>query len=195
MSIHKYLLVSASVFILLSTFYLMLATTHAAITPGQVPNAEDLGVQKSPVQNVSDFVGIVRQVVVYVYTIFFIIAVLFIILAAFGYLTAADNAEKVKTARKQLIYAAIAIAIALLAVGAEVIIKNFLTTPNSTGITAPSGQSSNFPPSVCNPGESAGDCQRRILEQENGPVQPPQAPSALTPQQEQMYIINQGGVH
>ena len=69
--------------------------------------------------------GILR----YAYTIFFIVAIIFILIAAFNFLTAKDNPEKVKSARSQLMWAAVAIAIALISVGAANIILNFLENP------------------------------------------------------------------
>lgn len=79
-------------------------------------------------QNVTGVVDVVRNIVKWVYIIFFIIAVLFIILAAFTYLTAGGDEEKVKKAKDQIIYATIAIVVALLAISFEAIIKNFLAS-------------------------------------------------------------------
>ena len=62
--------------------------------------------------------------------IFFIVAAIFIILAAFAYLTAQGDAEKIKTANKQILYAVIAIIIALLSVSFTAIISNFISTGN-----------------------------------------------------------------
>lgn len=76
---------------------------------------------------VDRFAGIVR----WVYIIFFTVAVLLILLAAFTYLTAAGDEEKLKQARDRLIYAAVAIVVALLAVGFRAIIENFLRTPTA----------------------------------------------------------------
>jgi hypothetical protein len=59
-------------------------------------------------------------------TIFWILAVAFIIWAAFTYLTAGGNEERVSTAKKRLVYALIAAAIALLAVGIDIIVENLL---------------------------------------------------------------------
>jgi uncharacterized membrane protein len=80
---------------------------------------------------VGGIVGLVGQVVKWVYIVFFIIAVVMIILAAFSYLFAAGDEEKVKTARSRIIYAAVAIVVALLAVGFESIIRTFLVAPGA----------------------------------------------------------------
>ena len=51
---------------------------------------------------------------------------LFLIFAAFTYLTAAGDPTKVASAKDRLIYAAVAMIIAFLAVGFGLIIRNFL---------------------------------------------------------------------
>jgi len=89
------------------------------------------GVEAHGPNTIGGLVDLVRQIVRWAYIIFFIIAVLMIILAAFSYLTAGGDAEKVNTAKNRLIYAAVAIAVAFLAVSFETIIKNFLNTPGT----------------------------------------------------------------
>lgn len=80
-------------------------------------------------ETVGGLVDVLRGVVRWVYIIFFVVAVLFILFAAFNYLTAAGDEDKVGKAKSGIIYAAIAIAIAFLAVGFETIIGTFLVTP------------------------------------------------------------------
>lgn len=96
---------------------------------GEVANIP--GVDRIGPSTVGGVVDIIRQVVRWVYIIFFIIAVLLIIFAAFTYLTAGGDPEKVAEAKNRLIYATVAIAVAFLAVGFEVIVRNFLTTPGA----------------------------------------------------------------
>ena len=60
------------------------------------------------------------------YQAFFIVAVGAVLLAAFTYLTAKDDPEKIKSATKQILWASVAIAIALVSVGANVIIKDLI---------------------------------------------------------------------
>ncbi|HUC31615.1 MAG TPA: hypothetical protein VMR99_02940 [Candidatus Paceibacterota bacterium] len=55
-----------------------------------------------------------------------ILAVIFVIVAAFRYLTAAGDPEKVKTAGQTLLYAAIAIGVALLAKAVPLVVGSFL---------------------------------------------------------------------
>lgn len=127
MSIYKYLLASlVSISICLASFLL----ASAAITPGQVPGASDLNINPSPVKDVPQMVQILAQVVHWIYIVFFIVTVLFILFAAYSYLTSRGDPETIKTAHKRIFWAAIAIVIALMAVGAEVIVKDFLTNYN-----------------------------------------------------------------
>ncbi|HUC02191.1 MAG TPA: hypothetical protein VMA75_04840 [Candidatus Paceibacterota bacterium] len=55
-----------------------------------------------------------------------VIAVIFVIVAAFKYLTAAGDPEKVKSAGSTLLYAAIAIGVALLARAVPLVVGSFL---------------------------------------------------------------------
>lgn len=76
--------------------------------------------------NVSGLVSIFSDIVKWIYTIFFIVAVMFVIFAAFTYLTAGGDPEKVGKAKDQIIYAAVAIIVALLAISLKSIIESFL---------------------------------------------------------------------
>lgn len=102
-----------------------------AITAGTIPGAKELGTPESPTKTPGGLLDIITSIVKWVYIVFFIVAVLFILFAAFNYLIGGGQPEKVKLAHTQLIYALIAIAIALMSVGAVAIIKNFLQSPTS----------------------------------------------------------------
>ena len=80
----------------------------------------------SPVTKVDDILIILNNIVKIMYRAFFIVAIGFVILAAFNYLTGSDDPEKIKSATKRIMYAAIAIAVALISVGANKIIDNFI---------------------------------------------------------------------
>ncbi|MDE2018846.1 MAG: hypothetical protein KGJ13_00690 [Patescibacteria group bacterium] len=55
-----------------------------------------------------------------------ILTVIFVLIAAFKYLTAAGDPEKVKSASHTLLYAAIAVIVALIAKGFPLIINSFI---------------------------------------------------------------------
>lgn len=81
----------------------------------------------SPIQSADKIFEIMAKIVQYAYTAFFILAVLFILMAAFNFLMSKGDPEKVKSARSQIMWACVAIAIALVSVGAAAIIKGFVT--------------------------------------------------------------------
>lgn len=82
--------------------------------------------QGSPISTPDQIFSILVKIIKYAYTIFFIVAVLFILIAAFNFLTARGDPTKITSARSQIFWAIVAIIIALLSVGAAQIINNFI---------------------------------------------------------------------
>ena len=70
--------------------------------------------------------NILANVINIAFIVLMLLAVLFIIWAAFNYLTAGGDAEKVENAQRQLMYAVIAIVIGLLAKAVPLIVAQFL---------------------------------------------------------------------
>ena len=89
------------------------------------PCKDNAGVN-CPVSSIADVMKILTSIVNIMYTAFFIVAIAFILLAAFTYLTAQDDPEKIKSATRQIMWAAVAIAVALISVGFNQIVKSFL---------------------------------------------------------------------
>jgi len=88
-----------------------------------------------PSAGISSVQGILNYVCIgFDYAFWFLIAlaVVFGVIAAFRYLTAAGEAEKVKKANSTLLYAAIAIAVALLARGIPLIVGSFFSADSSS---------------------------------------------------------------
>lgn len=104
-----------------------------AITPGTLPGTTEIIQSGSPINEPNQLLNIIIVIVRYIYVIFFITAVAFILFAAFNYLTGGDEPEKIAAAHKQIIYAVIAIAVALLAVSFQLIIGNFLMSAGGGG--------------------------------------------------------------
>ena len=115
----------AKLSLVVSTIGLLLLGNVAIGQIAQIP-----GIQQTGPTTIGGLVDVLKGVIRWTYIIFFVIAVMFILFAAFSYLTAGGDAEKITTAKNRVIYAAIAIIVALLAVGFEVIIRNFLTSPS-----------------------------------------------------------------
>jgi len=82
----------------------------------------------TPIGSFQDILAVVNTLLSWIFTIFFIIAAIVIIFAAFNYLTAGGEEEKIKKAKQQLIYAIVAIAIALVARGIEFVVEQLVTS-------------------------------------------------------------------
>ncbi len=104
----------------------MVLTISAIFTGAVLAAAEPGTAEASPIKDVKQIFTILNRIVVLIYQAFFIVAIGFVILAAFGYLTGGDDPEKIKSATKRILYAAVAIAVALVSVGANVIIKDLI---------------------------------------------------------------------
>lgn len=97
----------------------------AAVLPF-VANAQ----QSAPatVTSLTGVIALVCTAVNWLFTFLIVVAVVFVLLAAFKYLTAAGDPEKVKGASHSLIYAAVAVAVGILAKGVPLIIGSFFGT-------------------------------------------------------------------
>ena len=87
--------------------------------------AQVSGPPETPV-TIERIVGILERFINWMFAILLAIAVIFIILAAFKYLTAGGDAEKIKSAHSQLIYAMVALGVALLSRGLIFLVKQLL---------------------------------------------------------------------
>ncbi|MFY9462517.1 MAG: hypothetical protein WAP51_04945 [Candidatus Sungiibacteriota bacterium] len=77
-------------------------------------------------RSVQDVIDLVNAAVGWFETIIFAIAIIMILVAAFQFLTAAGNEEKVSTARKSLVWGLVGIAVALFARVAKDFVLNAL---------------------------------------------------------------------
>ena len=85
--------------------------------------------------NITDIHGIyslVEKIAKWFQAFFFILAAIFIIMAAFSYLTSAGDDDRLKRAKSQLIYAVVAIVVALLAFVMVTILKNLMGAGTTT---------------------------------------------------------------
>ena len=78
------------------------------------------------VEEIKDVQTIVQSIVGWVQLFFYIIATLMIILAAYDYLSSGGDETKVKSAKGRVIYAIVAIAIAVVAGGVVTLVNNFV---------------------------------------------------------------------
>jgi len=103
--------------VLLASIILPLATMADQFTYREPP---------TPVTSMYDVVGLLRTLVGWAFTLLMILAIFFIFLAAWNYLSSQGDENKIKTAGNQLIYAIIAIGVALLARGIEFIVRSLV---------------------------------------------------------------------
>ena len=83
----------------------------------------------APITTLSGFQSFICNVVVgWLFTFLIILSIVFVLIAAFKYLTAAGDPEKVKGASHQLIYAGVAIIVAIFARGVPQIIGSLFNT-------------------------------------------------------------------
>ena len=91
----------------------LLVLSAPLLTLAGAPN-----VPNAPFTTIDSFLGAngpICTVFRYLFGFLILIAVIFIILAAYRYLTAGGDPEKVKAANKQIIFAAVAVVVALIA--------------------------------------------------------------------------------
>jgi len=79
------------------------------------------------IDDVNDLVQLLGRIVNVLFTLLMVVAIIFIFYAAFLYLTAKGETENISKANKQLIYSAVAIAVALLAVAVRSIVERLIT--------------------------------------------------------------------
>jgi len=125
MNILKGFLITLSIFALFGSLIDKVVLAAEYDWPATKQQIGDMA-KDSPVRSFEDIYRILATIVKYVYEVFFVVAVLFILIAAFNFLFARGDPERIKSARSQILYAVIAIVIALLSVGAEAIIKDLL---------------------------------------------------------------------
>ena len=87
--------------------------------------AQVSGPPQTPV-TIERIIGILERFINWLFTILLAVAVIFIILAAFKYLTAAGDTEKIKSAHTQLIYALVSLGVALVSRGLIFLVKQLL---------------------------------------------------------------------
>lgn len=91
-------------------------------------NNPSTGAPTAPIKTTQDAVGVVNQVANFLFALFLALAVIFLIVAALFYLTAAGNQTQLDRAKNTLIYSIVAIVIALIAGGLTSFVGDLLGT-------------------------------------------------------------------
>lgn len=135
MTYKKYFIAIALLFIVAG----IVPSFASAIKAGDIPDNDDLLLPATPgdIDSVDGLLEVVAGIVRVIYTVFFIMAVLIVIFAAYKFLFSNGDPKNTETAKKMIIWAAVAIAVALLAVSIQFIVSNFLEDPgNLSGINS-----------------------------------------------------------
>ncbi len=131
MKLARCLTLSVTLFSLLTpTVFATLGSPVGPTPSGGDPNPPaNLQLPDNPLPNGgNDIISIISIIANWVYSFLLVAAVIFILIAAFNYLTGAGNTEKISKAHKILIYAVVAVAIALLAKGIVVLISSLIVS-------------------------------------------------------------------
>ncbi|BCX15874.1 MAG: hypothetical protein KatS3mg098_103 [Candidatus Parcubacteria bacterium] len=110
-----------SIFFLVFFWGYLLLTEAARFTPQGPQN-----ITGSPIEAPNQIWLMIYRIIGYVYTFFFLVAVLFIILAAYNFVFSRGDETKVKNAKNQIKWAIVAIVVALMSGGISILIQNFL---------------------------------------------------------------------
>lgn len=88
----------------------------------QIPDLDDSG----DISDICGVVDLIKRIARVLLLALVLLAVIFVIMAAFKYLTAGGDSEKVSKANQQILYAAIAVAVGLLATAVPRVVAYFL---------------------------------------------------------------------
>ncbi len=84
-------------------------------------------IESIEINSIDDILTIIENITSWMYRILLAIVVIFVLMAAFTYLTSSGNIDKIKKANNQLLYAAIAVVIAILSFSVSQIITSVLS--------------------------------------------------------------------
>ena len=106
----------------LIAFAMVFSFAGVAVVEAQVTTP--IGEQTVPTLGTTELFSRIDTIVNWVFTVLVVMAVFMVLMAAFQFVTAGDNAESLSAARQKLIWAAVGIVIALLAKSLPLLIVN-----------------------------------------------------------------------
>jgi hypothetical protein len=121
-------------FIVISLLALMVFAPMLASAQASIPDARNTVLAGGP----SGVVKLIKVITNWLFTILLVLAVVFIILAAYKYLMSGGG-EEVGAAHKMVMYAAVAIAVGFLAKGIVFVVEELVTTGGSSGNNSGNG--------------------------------------------------------
>jgi len=117
--------------VLFSLFFVPSVAVGQQISVPDFPKADDFNFGNNQMRPVEDFtlekgLGILALVLKVIYIVFFIYAALNVVWVAWDYLQSGGDSAKTKSAQQRLIYIAVAMAVALIALGVDNFVRNIL---------------------------------------------------------------------
>ena len=104
----------------------LVAAVSIQLFIGGIANAQtQTGATPSPISNVSGLLQFFCKIVGFFFDFLIALSVLMILWAAYTYVTAGDDTEKTSKARRIITYAAIGVAVALIANGFPALVDSF----------------------------------------------------------------------
>ena len=106
--------------------FLSSLAARAAVSGSDLIGPLNGGNTASPVSDPGSVGAIVEKIVTWFYEAFFIIAVLFFLLAAYNFMLGGSDEKKIATAKNQLKWGVIAVVVALISTGISAMVYNVL---------------------------------------------------------------------
>jgi Type IV secretion system pilin len=85
-----------------------------------------VGIPTGPIQGTGDVVNIFCTAIQWIFWLLIVLSVIMFLVGGYRYVTAAGEAERVSKANKTLLYAAIAVAVAVIAAGIPALVSSFI---------------------------------------------------------------------
>lgn len=114
---------------------LMVLVAPAALAIGTIPTPPGLtGGLPTPITSATDASTVFCDLLAWVFWGVIVLAIVFALVGAYRYVTSSGDAEKVRSANRTLLYAAIAVVVALVAAGVPYIVSSFIGGGLTTGV-------------------------------------------------------------
>lgn len=131
------MIISMKKFTVLGTEFLRKFYFWIFISAASAGNVVFATSHESPITTKQQVLDFFNNTATFVQQIFWAVAIIAVFYAAFLYATAAGNEQKVEKAKKQLLYAVIAIAIGVVAFGITPLVRSFLGGTGGGAVAPP----------------------------------------------------------
>ncbi|PIR88680.1 MAG: hypothetical protein COU09_00885 [Candidatus Harrisonbacteria bacterium CG10_big_fil_rev_8_21_14_0_10_44_23] len=113
---------------LISTLYLVMPMMAMAQPQNQTDiDFSNIKMVRGNNLDIQGIVGVLKNVINWIFTLLLIFAVIMVLVAAYNYLFSRGDDEKISKANKMLLYAAVAVAVGLLAQAVVFIVNNLVS--------------------------------------------------------------------